>query len=230
MVNIEQVRLLEKRVNKAIDYVNRVTNENAVLKSELAQFREENAQIKAECAALRDENTLMSGKLDSCQKRIDELEVLIQRFKEDQARIEEGIVSALNNLNRFEDEVEKTITPSPTPPHAAQPAAHNTPQNPAHIAGSIPPRQPPASAPVAVPAPAAPAAEYHAEAGAPKSVETFDDLTADYAEENDADIDPISDDETLEEITDTFEADDDGGVQAGAPAGAAPGSKELDIF
>jgi hypothetical protein len=74
MVNIEQVRLLESRVGKAIDYVNKVT----------------------------DENTLLKNKLDGCQKRIEELEVLIQRFKEDQGRIEEGIISALNHLNRFE--------------------------------------------------------------------------------------------------------------------------------
>jgi hypothetical protein len=82
MVNIDQVRLLETRVTKAIDYVNRIT----------------------------DENTLLKSKLNSYQKRIEELEVLIQRFKDDQTRIEEGIISALNHLNRFEDDVEKTLT------------------------------------------------------------------------------------------------------------------------
>jgi chromosome segregation ATPase len=91
MVTVEQVRQLELRVAKAIDYVNKVT----------------------------DENTLLKNKLDSYQNRIDELEVLIQRFKEDQGRIEEGILSALERLNRFEDDVHKTITPgkdpSPTP-------------------------------------------------------------------------------------------------------------------
>lgn len=85
MVNIDQVRLLEARVTKAIDYVNRIT----------------------------DENTLLKSKLDSYQKRIEELEVLIKRFKEDQSRIEEGIVSALNHLNRFEDDVAKTLTNKP---------------------------------------------------------------------------------------------------------------------
>ncbi|MDR2097453.1 MAG: cell division protein ZapB [Spirochaetaceae bacterium] len=84
MVTVEQVRQLEARVGKAIDYVNKVT----------------------------DENTLLKNKLDSYQRRIDELEVLIQRFKEDQGRIEEGILSALERLNRFEDDVHKTITPS----------------------------------------------------------------------------------------------------------------------
>lgn len=82
MVTIEQVRQLESRVAKAIDYLNKVTNENTLLKT----------------------------KLDSYQKRIDELEVLIQRFREDQGRIEEGIISALERLNQFEDDVQKTIT------------------------------------------------------------------------------------------------------------------------
>ena len=82
MVSIEQVRLLESRVVKTIDFVDQVTEENALLKS----------------------------KLESCQKRIDELEVLIQRFKEDQAKIEDGIVSALDRLNKFEDEMDKGIS------------------------------------------------------------------------------------------------------------------------
>ncbi|MDR2445487.1 MAG: cell division protein ZapB [Spirochaetaceae bacterium] len=83
MVTVEQVRQLESKVAKAIDYINKLT----------------------------DENILLKNKLDSYQTRIDELEVLIQRFKEDQARIEEGILSALGRLNQFEDDVHKTITP-----------------------------------------------------------------------------------------------------------------------
>ncbi|GMO26523.1 MAG: hypothetical protein Pg6A_13840 [Termitinemataceae bacterium] len=77
MVTIEQVKLLESRVIKTIEFVDHVTEENSLLKS----------------------------KLESCQKRIDELEVLIQRFKEDQAKIEDGIVSALDRLNKFEDDI-----------------------------------------------------------------------------------------------------------------------------
>lgn len=82
MVSIEQVRLLESRVVKTIEFVDQVTEENSLLKS----------------------------KLESCQKRIDELEVLIQRFKEDQSKIEEGIVSALDRLNKFEDDMDKGIS------------------------------------------------------------------------------------------------------------------------
>jgi chromosome segregation ATPase len=81
MVSLEQVRLLETKVAKAIDYVERVSGENAALQE----------------------------KLESYQKRIDELEVLVQRFKEEQGRIEDGILSALDRLNQFEDAIEKSL-------------------------------------------------------------------------------------------------------------------------
>ena len=82
MISLDQVKLLESKVTRAIDYVKKVTEENSSLK----------------------------GKLDSYQKRIDELEVLIQRFKEEQSRIEDSILSALDRLNQFEDALENTIT------------------------------------------------------------------------------------------------------------------------
>lgn len=81
MVSLEQVKLLETKVARAIAYVERVTEENAILQE----------------------------KLDSYQKRIGELEVLVQRFKEDQGRIEDGILSALDRLNQFEDAIEKSL-------------------------------------------------------------------------------------------------------------------------
>jgi predicted nuclease with TOPRIM domain len=78
MISLEQVKLLESKVTRTIDYVKKVTDENSKLKE----------------------------KLDSYQKRIDDLEVLIQRFNDDQTRIEDGIISALDRLNQFEDIVE----------------------------------------------------------------------------------------------------------------------------
>ena len=82
MVTLEQVKLLETKVVKALDYARQVGKDNILLK----------------------------GKLDSYQKRIDELEVSVQRFKEEQSRIEEGILSALDRLNQFEDALEKSLS------------------------------------------------------------------------------------------------------------------------
>jgi len=88
MVTLEQVRLLEEKVSRAIEYVTRTAQENTRLASE---------------------NSRLTGRVDACQKRIDELEVMVQRFKDDQSRIEDGILSALDRLNQFEDAIE---TPS----------------------------------------------------------------------------------------------------------------------
>ena len=98
MVTLEQVRLLESKVTRTIDYVKKVTEENTYLKE----------------------------KLDSYQKRIEELEVLIQRFREDQSRIEDGILSALDRLNQFEDALEsKLSTESKLSGEAAPPEGSN---------------------------------------------------------------------------------------------------------
>jgi hypothetical protein len=83
MVSLEQVKLLETRIDRAIDYVEKVTAENTA-------FRE---------------------KLDDYQKRIDELEVLVRRFRDDQGRIEDGILAALDKLDKFEDALEKKLSP-----------------------------------------------------------------------------------------------------------------------
>ncbi|MDR2481088.1 MAG: cell division protein ZapB [Spirochaetaceae bacterium] len=110
MVSIEQVRLLEARVIKTIEFVDQVTEENTLLKS----------------------------KLDSCQKRIDELEVLIQRFKEDQVKIEDSIISALDRLNKFEDDMGKGLSNVKAESTVAvkyaavQPPEHSSPEQSAH--------------------------------------------------------------------------------------------------
>jgi hypothetical protein len=83
MVSLEQVKLLETRIDRAIGHVEKITAENMALQE----------------------------KLDSYQKRIDELEVLVRRFRDDQGRIEDGILAALDKLNKFEDALEKKISP-----------------------------------------------------------------------------------------------------------------------
>jgi predicted nuclease with TOPRIM domain len=88
MINLEQVKLLETKVAKTIDFVEKVSRENAAL--------------------LRQEAELQA-KLETYQKRIDELEVLIMGFKEEQGRIEDGILSALDRLSQFEEAIEKSL-------------------------------------------------------------------------------------------------------------------------
>jgi TolA-binding protein len=89
MINLEQIKLLETKVGKTIDYVERLSGENA---------------------ALRQQEAELNKKLSAYQKRINELEIIIVHFKEDQGRIEDGILSALNRLNQFEEAIEKSLT------------------------------------------------------------------------------------------------------------------------
>jgi FtsZ-binding cell division protein ZapB len=92
MLNLEQVKLLETKVAKAVDYVERLTGENA---------------------ALRQKETELQAKVESYQKRIDELEIVMLQFKEDQGQIEDGILAALDKLNRFEEAMEKSLKGKP---------------------------------------------------------------------------------------------------------------------
>ena len=81
MISLEQIRLLENRITRALD------------------------RIKA----LREENQALRGGIDSANKRMKELEALIEGFKTDQQEIEEIVVRALGTL----DELEDGISPAP---------------------------------------------------------------------------------------------------------------------
>jgi peptidoglycan hydrolase CwlO-like protein len=88
MINLEQVKLLEAKVAKAIDLIEQLAKENADLHKNEAELQ---------------------TRLETYQKRIDELEGLVMTFKEDQGRIEDAILAALNKLNQFEETVEKSL-------------------------------------------------------------------------------------------------------------------------
>ena len=92
MISLEQVQLLEEKVSKAIEYVQKVTEEKAALESEKAA---------------------LISKLETNQKRIDELEVHVLRFKEEQGRIEDGIIAALDRLSQFEEAFENSLKDKP---------------------------------------------------------------------------------------------------------------------
>jgi TolA-binding protein len=79
MVSLDQIKDLESKVQKAVTYI----------------------------AALKQENVLLQKNLEKYRKRIDELEVLINEYKEDQTAIEEGIKNALLHLDKLEDSIAK---------------------------------------------------------------------------------------------------------------------------
>jgi len=79
MLSLEQIQLLEKRAHQAVELIK----------------------------SLRNENKLLESKLEGYEKRIKEMEVLIDSFKQDQSSIEEGIISALEQLDILEDIVSR---------------------------------------------------------------------------------------------------------------------------
>ena len=100
MISLEHVELLESRIAKAIEYIQQLSGENTTLK---------------------DERSGLLAKLDANQKRLDELEMLVMRFKEDQGRIEDGIMAALDRLSQFEEAFESSLSGNET--DAKKPAA-----------------------------------------------------------------------------------------------------------
>ncbi len=85
MLSLDQVRLLEDRVEKAVNRIRLLSEENTRLKLDLQQ----------------------KG------LRVSELENLVRAFKDDQGRIEEGILNALEQLSAFEDTVIQTVIDAP---------------------------------------------------------------------------------------------------------------------
>jgi hypothetical protein len=79
MITLEQVRLLDRKVNQAVELI----------------------------SALKSENQMLNDKLESYQKKISELEVLLSGLKEDQSEVELGFRKALDTLSGIEKSEEK---------------------------------------------------------------------------------------------------------------------------
>ncbi len=77
MITLDQINLLDAKVQSAVELI----------------------------SGLRTENKGLNSKLDEYRKRIDELEVLITNFKNDQGEIENGILNALSQLDQIEEDI-----------------------------------------------------------------------------------------------------------------------------
>ena len=77
MISLDQIKSLESKINKAVELIK----------------------------MLREENRALNGTIDSSQKKMQELEKLVDNFKADQSEIEQGILRALKNLDHLEDEI-----------------------------------------------------------------------------------------------------------------------------
>ena len=106
MIGVEQIRILEDRIEKALAFIGGLRSENAALQTKTEESEESRSRAEDRAAA--------------AESRVRELEEAIATFKRDQSRIEEGILHALEKLDAFEDLVLRS--PSTTLQPNAEPA------------------------------------------------------------------------------------------------------------
>jgi chromosome segregation ATPase len=94
MITLDQIHLLDEKVQKAVDQINTLKDENEKLLLDKEQLTE---------------------KLAEYEKRIAELEVLVGEFKNGQGEIEQGIINAINRLETIENPTQKDIELSTEP-------------------------------------------------------------------------------------------------------------------
>lgn len=102
MLSLEQIRSLESKVTKAVTLLASFQEENKILKSRLAQY----------------------------ETRIEELEFMIEEFKEEQGEIEQGIISALEHLDTLENAVGGLAQPAAAVPRPSAPPVASAPAAP----------------------------------------------------------------------------------------------------
>jgi len=109
MISLEQIRLLEQKVTSAVELIRVLKEENA---------------------------TLRRG-LDSAQRRMKELETLVEGFKTDQREIETAIVRTLRNLDELEESAAGAAAASREKPSRQEaPARSADPAGPKPAVGS----------------------------------------------------------------------------------------------
>jgi chromosome segregation ATPase len=155
VVSLEQVRALEDRVEKAVAYIGSLREEGAELRRRLAEAQSFIDEAGEELAAAEEKVLAAEKRADSAQSMRDadaekirelesrlgdmaqrvaaaetraaELSARAEEYRKDQAKIEEGIVHALEKLDSFEDLVLAQASPpaaeEPTAEAAEEPAA-----------------------------------------------------------------------------------------------------------
>ena len=129
MISLEQIRLLESKITRAVELIR----------------------------VLKEENGTLRKGLESAQKRMRELESLVDGFKTDQKEIESVILRTLHHLDELEESVHSNRKTEPAVKAEAkvEPAAHAV----SHAADPRPVGPTPAAHTAAAPAPKEASAE-----------------------------------------------------------------------
>ena len=81
MISLDQVHILEKKVESAVSKIVELKNENAALKHRISLLEKDNAELSSKVSV----------------------------FEKEQNRVEEGILSVLNRLDEVEDTVSTSV-------------------------------------------------------------------------------------------------------------------------
>lgn len=130
MITLEQIKLLENKITRAIELIR----------------------------VLKEENSTLRKGLESAQKRMKELESLVDGFKTDQREIESVIVRALQHLDELEEAASAARKPDSNGKRPS--SAAEEPPRPGPPAAGPPTAGPPtAGHPLAGPSPTGPTKE-----------------------------------------------------------------------
>ena len=123
MINLEQIRQLEAKINTAVDLI----------------------------SSLRDENRTLKKAVDSAHLKRQALETLVEDFKADQSEIEECIKRAIENLDQLEGDISDSAAQSDTTAAPAAepgvPVSASEPGEPGEPDRTAKPEEPTASMP-----------------------------------------------------------------------------------
>jgi len=123
MITLEQIRLLEGKITRAIELIR----------------------------VLKEENSTLRKGLESAQRRMKELETLVDGFKADQKEIESVIVRTLRNLDELEESTAAKRQERGAGGHSAATPGVRAADIPAAALPHDPEEQPEKSAPVPEP-------------------------------------------------------------------------------
>ena len=99
MISLDQVHVLEKKVESAVSKIVELKNENIALKNRISILEKENAELNSKVSV----------------------------FEKEQNRVEEGILSVLNRLDVVEDTVSSSVSAAYVAPISDNLAAETEP-------------------------------------------------------------------------------------------------------
>jgi chromosome segregation ATPase len=140
MITLNQMQLLEQKIESAIAKIGALSDENSVLRASCDTVKIENDSLKSENNSLKNENRLLAEKIEAFQAnqaKTDQgiislknenssLAAKLGEFQANQAKIEQGIIKALHRLEFVENTIVETAravseSPVPSARTAAQP-------------------------------------------------------------------------------------------------------------